>query len=245
MKNHNRLLRHLPQYVPNTNSLRYGSWMLVTRKNKVVDPYKNQRKPRRKEPTSQRNNNQFGVLEGEIENAELTRKSKPRGKKSKDSGESGKGKSSTLPSPSQTSRPPPLPKQTEKPSGNCHSSDSNGRNHGGPQMVVRNKSRGSSRGDSMNHHSAPLTNVWFGNVQTNDLFQFGESQAIPFASSPTNHHTFDVGNTVRQLSRLDRVLWNIQLTFPEAKAVVLPRLYSDHNPVLFIYEVGSPPDRYI
>nr|GLL33562.1 uncharacterized protein LOC109193506 [Ipomoea trifida] len=80
---------------------------------------------------------------GEIENAELTRKSKPRGKKSKDSGESGKG------------------------------------------------------------------------------------------------------NTVRQLSRLDRVLWNIQLTFPEAKAVVLPRLYSDHNPVLFIYEVGSPPDRNI
>lgn len=53
------------------------------------------------------------------------------------------------------------------------------------------------------------------------------------------------GNRVVQMRRLDRVLWNVnsQHVFPEAKVVVLPRLCSDHSPILFIDEAGSPLDR--
>ncbi|XP_019162696.1 PREDICTED: uncharacterized protein LOC109159124 [Ipomoea nil] len=54
-----------------------------------------------------------------------------------------------------------------------------------------------------------------------------------------------VGNRVTQMRRIDRVLWNMdaQLAFPEAKVVILPRLHSDHNPILFMDAAGSPPDR--
>nr|AIK35195.1 LINE-type retrotransposon LIb DNA [Ipomoea batatas] len=56
-----------------------------------------------------------------------------------------------------------------------------------------------------------------------------------------------VGNRVVQMRKLDRVFWNMeaQLTFPEAKIVVLPRLYSDHNPIMFIEEAGRPPERSV
>lgn len=69
----------------------------------------------------------------------------------------------------------------------------------------------------------------------------------PGAAGPsfTWHRT--AGNRVIQMRRLDKVLWNMnaQLAFPEAKVVNLPRLHSDHNPVLFIDEAGSPPERHI
>ncbi|XP_031127486.1 uncharacterized protein LOC116029577 [Ipomoea triloba] len=53
-----------------------------------------------------------------------------------------------------------------------------------------------------------------------------------------------VGNRVTQMRRLDRVLWNVeaQLAFPKGKTVVLPRLSSDHNPLLFIDVAGTPPN---
>ncbi|XP_031108411.1 uncharacterized protein LOC116012876 [Ipomoea triloba] len=53
-----------------------------------------------------------------------------------------------------------------------------------------------------------------------------------------------VGNKITQLRRLDRIFWivRVQMAFPECKAATLPRVYSDHNPVLFIDEAGSPPD---
>lgn len=53
------------------------------------------------------------------------------------------------------------------------------------------------------------------------------------------------GNRIRQMRRLDRVFWNVQaqLAFLEAKVAVLLRLYSDHNPILFIEEADNPPDR--
>ncbi|XP_031111750.1 uncharacterized protein LOC116015713 [Ipomoea triloba] len=55
------------------------------------------------------------------------------------------------------------------------------------------------------------------------------------------------GNRVTQMRRLDRVLWNInaQIEFLEAKVVILPRVCSNHNPVLFIEKAGSPPNRDI
>ena len=45
--------------------------------------------------------------------------------------------------------------------------------------------------------------------------------------------------------RLDRVLWNTEamLFFPEAKVVNLPRLCSDHNPILFCTEMLQPPPK--
>ncbi|XP_019155168.1 PREDICTED: uncharacterized protein LOC109152041 [Ipomoea nil] len=54
-----------------------------------------------------------------------------------------------------------------------------------------------------------------------------------------------VGNRVTQLRLLDRVLWNMtaQLSFPEAKVVTLPRLHSDHNPLMFKDSAGDPPNR--
>ncbi|XP_019168955.1 PREDICTED: uncharacterized protein LOC109164864 [Ipomoea nil] len=54
-----------------------------------------------------------------------------------------------------------------------------------------------------------------------------------------------VGNRVVQMRKLDRVLWNMsaQARFPEGKSIVLPRLHSDHHPVLFLDVAGNPPDR--
>ncbi|XP_019163505.1 PREDICTED: uncharacterized protein LOC109159849 [Ipomoea nil] len=51
-------------------------------------------------------------------------------------------------------------------------------------------------------------------------------------------------NRVVQLRRLDRVLWNLnaQHSFPEGKIMVLPRLHSDHNPIMFVEQAGRPPD---
>lgn len=46
------------------------------------------------------------------------------------------------------------------------------------------------------------------------------------------------------MRRLDKLLWNLeaQVAFPEGKTVVLPRLCSDHNPILFIDVAGNPPN---
>ncbi|XP_031108586.1 uncharacterized protein LOC116013065 [Ipomoea triloba] len=51
------------------------------------------------------------------------------------------------------------------------------------------------------------------------------------------------GNRVFQMRRLDQMLWNVaaQLEFPEGKVVVLPRHFSDHNPIFFIEEAGRLP----
>lgn len=56
-----------------------------------------------------------------------------------------------------------------------------------------------------------------------------------------------VGSRVVQSRRLDRLLWNMeaQLAFPEAKVFVLPRLYSDYNPIMVVEEAGPPPDRSV
>lgn len=52
------------------------------------------------------------------------------------------------------------------------------------------------------------------------------------------------GRTIAR-RRLDRVLWNMeaQLNLPEAKALVLPRVYSDHNPIMFMSSTGEAPPR--
>ncbi|XVF09026.1 hypothetical protein REPUB_Repub07fG0055100 [Reevesia pubescens] len=52
------------------------------------------------------------------------------------------------------------------------------------------------------------------------------------------------GRVVLQ-ERLDRILWNIEAMrfFPEAKVYNLPRMCSDHNPILFCSEIGQPPSR--
>ncbi|XP_019150780.1 PREDICTED: uncharacterized protein LOC109147628 [Ipomoea nil] len=54
-----------------------------------------------------------------------------------------------------------------------------------------------------------------------------------------------IGNRVVLMRRLDRVLWNVkaQQAFPEGKNLVLPRFHSDHNPLMFIDQVGNPPAR--
>nr|BAE79385.1 unnamed protein product [Ipomoea batatas] len=67
----------------------------------------------------------------------------------------------------------------------------------------------------------------------------------PGSSGPNFTWCRFIGNRVVQRRRLDRVLWNVsaQLTFPEAKVSVLPRLCSDHNPILFLDEAGNPPVR--
>ncbi|XP_031096869.1 uncharacterized protein LOC116001112 [Ipomoea triloba] len=56
-----------------------------------------------------------------------------------------------------------------------------------------------------------------------------------------------VGNRITQMRRLDRTLWNTaaQLAFPEGKTVVLPRLCSDHNPVLFMDVAGIPSNQNV
>ncbi|XP_019162202.1 PREDICTED: uncharacterized protein LOC109158760 [Ipomoea nil] len=55
------------------------------------------------------------------------------------------------------------------------------------------------------------------------------------------------GGRVIQMRRLDRVLWNLsaQHAFPESKVRVLPRLHSDHSPILFIGHAGRPPDKHL
>ncbi|XP_031097030.1 uncharacterized protein LOC116001285 [Ipomoea triloba] len=67
----------------------------------------------------------------------------------------------------------------------------------------------------------------------------------PGSSGPKFTWCRFAGDRVIQRRRLDRVLWNMraQLIFPEAKVAVLPRLCSDHNPILFVEEAGRPPDR--
>ncbi|XP_019198971.1 PREDICTED: uncharacterized protein LOC109192724 [Ipomoea nil] len=83
---------------------------------------------------------------------------------------------------------------------------------------------------SMNRFSDAMNNC--------SLFDVG-------ASGPRFTWCRHVGGRVTQMRKLDRVLWNMeaQMLFPEAKAVVLARLHSDHHPVLFIDEAGNPPDR--
>lgn len=41
------------------------------------------------------------------------------------------------------------------------------------------------------------------------------------------------------------MLWNVeaQLDLPEAKALVLPRVHSDHNPIMFMSIAGDIPSR--
>lgn len=54
-----------------------------------------------------------------------------------------------------------------------------------------------------------------------------------------------VGGRTTTWRRLDSVLWNMeaQLDIPKDKALVLPRVYSDHNPILFMDSVGDAPPR--
>ncbi|XP_031101801.1 uncharacterized protein LOC116005700 [Ipomoea triloba] len=75
---------------------------------------------------------------------------------------------------------------------------------------------------------------------------FGDCNLLdPGASGPKFTWHRLAGNRVIQMRRLDRLFWNIeaQVAFPEAKVLVLPRLYSDHNPILFVEEAGQPPNR--
>ncbi|XP_031120933.1 uncharacterized protein LOC116024172 [Ipomoea triloba] len=75
---------------------------------------------------------------------------------------------------------------------------------------------------------------------------FGDCNLIDRGAAGSNFTWYRyVGNQVTQMRRLDRVLWNMnaQLAFPEAKVAVLPRLHSDHSPIMFIEEAGSPPER--
>lgn len=67
----------------------------------------------------------------------------------------------------------------------------------------------------------------------------------PGSSGPKFTWGRAVGNRMIQMRKLDRALWNIeaQVAFPEAKIMVLSRLCSDHNPIMFLDEAGNPPDR--
>ncbi|XP_031091044.1 uncharacterized protein LOC115996040 [Ipomoea triloba] len=69
----------------------------------------------------------------------------------------------------------------------------------------------------------------------------------PGATGPRFTWYHSVGIRIIQMRRLDRTFWNInaQVAFPEAKIVNLPRLHSDHNPVMFISEAGIPPERHL
>ncbi|XP_019179618.1 PREDICTED: uncharacterized protein LOC109174845 [Ipomoea nil] len=54
-----------------------------------------------------------------------------------------------------------------------------------------------------------------------------------------------VGDRITLRRKLDRVFWNMdaQLLFPEGKAHILPCTHSDHHPIQFASNAGSPPDR--
>ncbi|XP_031120447.1 uncharacterized protein LOC116023586 [Ipomoea triloba] len=67
----------------------------------------------------------------------------------------------------------------------------------------------------------------------------------PGSTGPKFTWCRQAGNRVIQMRKLDRALFNIraQLDFPKAKVMVLPRLFSDHNPIMFIDEAGNPPSR--
>ncbi|XP_031120628.1 uncharacterized protein LOC116023758 [Ipomoea triloba] len=108
----------------------------------------------------------------------------------------------------------------------------------------------------ISHNSQAIhTRVWRNsggstNPNTNHFQRFSEAFGDcnlldPGASGPKFTWHILVGNRVIQMRRLDRLFWNIeaQLAFPEAKLLVLPRLYSDHNPILFVEEAGQPPNR--
>ncbi|XP_019176193.1 PREDICTED: uncharacterized protein LOC109171598 [Ipomoea nil] len=87
-------------------------------------------------------------------------------------------------------------------------------------------------------------------INNNCLQKFVDSFSLcgmldPGYSDPNYTWCRFAGNRVVQLRRLDRMLWNIeaQLAFLEGNVLVLPRVHSNHNPIMFIDQVGRPPDQ--
>nr|GMD76798.1 LINE-type retrotransposon LIb DNA [Ipomoea batatas] len=190
---------------------RYGTWMLVSRKPKLVDHRKNHHQNKHKKSAPRKDNNRFAALGGEPESVEVPRKTKTKGKKPKEHGESSKGKSPNLSNSFQNPQPPPPVRQVVNTTSNHTTATANGKGRGGTKPAVRNRGREAGRKDPTNRGSTPLPSGWFSNLKTTGLFQFGESHRPSEDLSTGNQRTFNVveGNSValrvrRKLRFLDR-----------------------------------------
>nr|GMD79613.1 LINE-type retrotransposon LIb DNA [Ipomoea batatas] len=167
---------------PAQEKRRYGSWMLVTKKSKLVDAVKNSRKSRKESNSSTVNHgNQYSVLADVNEHGEPTiaRNKAYKGKSKAVPRQTPKDKSYTP----TTSVPPThnstLPSQAAPPV-NSQRTTHNARNRGGRIGAPRGRSRGSGRSNPGSRDNSGSTSTmagWINQPPPHDVFLFGGTHA--------------------------------------------------------------------